>query len=140
MTHAETDPRAVPPYETEILPHLTPEQAARLRRVETAADWLDTKFTIPVVNFPIGLDGLVGLIPGVGDTATSAVSAWIVYEAWAGGAKKRTLGRMARNAAVDWAIGLIPVVGDVFDIGYKANARNARLLAAEIRAGCRPRR
>lgn len=106
---------------------------AKIRRIETLADWLDTKFMIPVINWPIGLDGIIGLIPGVGDTVTAGLSGYLIYEAHNAGARKSTLGKMGWNVAVDWALGLIPVVGDVFDVAHKANAKNARLLLEEFR-------
>ncbi len=118
----------------QAIPPGTPEGIeAKIRRIETLADWLDTKFVIPVINFPIGLDGIVGLIPGVGDTITTGVSGYLIYEAHQAGARKSTLGKMGWNVAVDWALGLIPLVGDVFDVAHKANAKNARLLLEELR-------
>lgn len=116
------------------IPPGTPEAvAAKIRRVETLADWLDTKFVLPVINWPIGLDGIIGLIPGVGDTVTTGLSGYLMYEAHAAGARKRTLAKMGWNVAVDWLIGTIPLVGDVFDVAHKANAKNARLLLEELR-------
>ena len=109
------------------------EIEAKIRRVEQLADWLDTKFIIPVINWPIGLDGIIGLIPGVGDTVTTGLSGYLMYEAHMAGARKRTLGKMGWNVAVDWVLGTIPLVGDIFDIAHKANAKNARLLLEELR-------
>lgn len=106
---------------------------AKIRRFETLADWLDTKFHIPVINYPVGLDGIIGLIPGVGDTITTGLSGYLIYEAHQAGASKGTLAAMGKNVAIDWAIGLLPVVGDIFDFAYKANAKNARLLVEELR-------
>lgn len=108
-------------------------QQRKIRQVERLADWLDTKFRIPIVNYPIGLDGIIGLIPGVGDTITTGLSGWLIYEAHRAGASKRTLARMGANVGIDWLVGLIPIVGDLVDIGYKANAKNARLLLDELR-------
>ena len=82
----------------------------------------------------IGLDGLVGLIPGIGDTITSALSLLILAEAIQLRVRKRTLAAIAANIALDWVVGLVPVVGDVFDIVYKANTRNVVLLEAELAA------
>ena len=116
------------------IPPGTPEHIeAKIRRVETLADWLDTKFVIPVINWPIGLDGIVGLIPGVGDTITTGLSGYLMYEAHQCGARKRTLGKMGWNVCVDWVLGSIPLVGDIFDVAHKANAKNARLLLEELR-------
>lgn len=106
----------------------------RLQRVEKLADWLDTRFRLPVINYPIGLDGIIGLIPGVGDTVATGLSSYLIYEAYNAGASKATLAKMGKNLALDWVYGLIPVVGDVVDIAHKANTKNAKLLAAELRA------
>lgn len=96
----------------------------RLTRLRTAAWWLDDRFRLPGTNIRIGLDGIAGLVPGVGDTATTAVSAWIILEAWRLGMPRRDLVAMAGAVGADWLIGLVPLVGDVFDIGFKANRRN----------------
>lgn len=105
----------------------------KLKRIERIADWLDTKFRIPVINYPVGLDGIIGLIPGVGDTVTTGVSGYLIYEAHKAGASKRLLARMSGNVALDWLYGLLPVVGDLIDFAHKANAKNAKLLADELR-------
>ena len=118
----------------EAIPPGTPADIeAKIRRIEQLADWLDTKFVIPVINWPIGLDGIIGLIPGVGDTVTTGLSGYLMYEAHNAGARKSTLAKMGWNVAVDWVLGTIPLVGDVFDIAHKANAKNARLLLEELR-------
>ena len=101
----------------------------RLQRVRAAADWLDRRYRIPFTPVHIGMDGLIGLIPGIGDTAMFACSLWIVYQSGRAGAPLSLILRMGINIAIDWLIGLIPLVGDLFDIGWKANLRNARLLA-----------
>jgi hypothetical protein len=76
----------------------------------------------------VGLDGLIGLIPGVGDTVGSLLSAYILYEAIKLGVPRRVLLRMATNIGLDTIVGLVPVVGDIFDIAWKANKKNMRLL------------
>ena len=118
----------------QTIPAGTPaEIEAKIKRIEALADWLDTKFVIPVINWPIGLDGIIGLIPGVGDTVTTGLSGYLMYEAHQCGARKRTLGKMGWNVCVDWLLGSIPLVGDIFDVAHKANAKNARLLLEELR-------
>lgn len=102
------------------------DRRRRLARLQTVAYWLDDRFRLPGTNIRIGLDGLAGLVPGVGDTATTAVAGWIILEAWRLGMPRRDLVAMAGNVGVDWAIGLVPLVGDVFDVGFKANRRNIR--------------
>lgn len=121
---------------------LTPEQrTARARRV--ARLW-DGVLRIPGTPFAIGLDPLLGLIPGVGDAVGAGVSAWLVLEAARLGTPASTLVQMLTNVAIDALIGAIPVAGDVFDFAWKANLRNVALLehhvadpAAALRSGRR---
>ena len=101
---------------------------AALRRVETLAYWLDDRYRLPGTRFRFGFDGIVGLIPGVGDTVSSVLTAYIIYEAWRLGIPTSTLARMIANLGVDTVVGIVPVVGDVLDFGFKANRRNLRLL------------
>ena len=101
---------------------------AALRRVEQLAYWLDDRYRLPGTRFRIGLDGLVGLIPGVGDAVTSTLTAYIIYEAWRLGVPTSMLARMLANLGIDTVVGIVPVIGDLLDIGFKANRRNLRLL------------
>lgn len=90
--------------------------------------WLMDK-SIPLPGgVKIGLDGIIGLIPGVGDAATSAISSWFLYEGYRKGLPTIILIRMALNIAVDTAIGAIPIIGDIFDLFFKSNIRNSRLI------------
>lgn len=100
---------------------------AELRRLEKLADMMDAQFRIPGVPMPVGLDGIIGLIPGVGDTLTMGVSAYIIYRARPH-VTPAILVRMIWNVVIDWAIGIIPFFGDIFDVAWKANRRNIRLL------------
>lgn len=121
-----------------------PAVKALQQRLNTLAWWLDDRFRVPFTQRRIGLDGLVGLLPGVGDAATTAVSAYLILEARRLGVPKRQLARMLWNLAVDGVVGSVPLVGDLFDLGWKANRRNIRLLnehlarAARSRAGAEP--
>ena len=101
---------------------------AALRRVETLAYWLDDRYRVPGTRYRVGLDGLVGLIPGIGDVVTSTLTAYIVYQAWRLGIPAGTLMRMVANLGIDTVVGIVPLVGDLLDIGFKANRRNLRLL------------
>ena len=101
-----------------------------LRRLDTLSRVLDTALPIPGTGRRIGLDGLLGFIPGVGDTLGAACSSYIIFEAARLGASKRTLLRMLGNVAIEIAVGIIPIVGDVFDIVWQANVRNMDLLRA----------
>ncbi len=102
---------------------------ARLRRLATL---LDSRFRLPGTSWKIGLDGLVGLIPGIGDGATGLLSAYIVVEAWRLGVRKRTLAKMIFNAGIDALLGSIPLLGDLFDLGWKANNKNIDLLFGDL--------
>ena len=82
----------------------------------------------------MGLDGLLGLIPGIGDTATALVAAYIVLEAARLGVPKRTLARMIANVGIDYVVGLVPLIGDLGDFAWKANRRNARMLREHLLA------
>lgn len=110
---------------------LDPAAVARLRDV---ADLLDTRWRLPGTNMRFGLDGVAGIIPGVGGTATGIVAAWIVWQAHRLGVPRGTLVRMLGNVGVDWVVGSIPVLGAVFDFAFKANARNMALLRAHLDA------
>lgn len=110
-------------------PTLTPEERAEIiGRVTRLADLLDNSIRIPVINYRIGLDPLIGLIPGAGDAVSLGFSGYILFEAWRMGIPGHTLLRMIVNVLFDFAGGSIPLVGDVFDAVFKANRRNVKLL------------
>lgn len=105
---------------------MTREQ--RLQRLEGIAKLLDVAFILPGTNIRYGIDGLIGLIPVVGDAITTAISLWLVNEARALGAPWHVTARMLGNVAIDGAVGIVPLVGDAFDVAFRANVRNMRLL------------
>jgi hypothetical protein len=106
--------------------NLTHEQ--RLARLDAIAKLLDVAFIVPGTKFRYGIDGLIGLIPVVGDIITTAISLWLVREARALGAPWHITARMLANVAVDGVVGLVPVAGDAFDVMFRANVRNVRML------------
>lgn len=108
------------------------ERRKKAAFLDRLAHWLDDRFALPGTNIRFGIEGLFGLIPGIGDTATSLISLYLVAEARRLGAPKRMIARMLFNVFVDWLIGLIPLVGDIFDIAYKANRRNINLLKSHL--------
>jgi hypothetical protein len=112
-----------------------PQAAARdiEPELEQLAKWLDDVFRIPGLNWRFGLDAIIGLIPGVGDTATSLASFYILTAATRYGVPKITLVRMALNIAIDYIVGAIPLFGDLFDFYWKANRRNVELLRGRAR-------
>ena len=112
----------------------SPWDEARLKRVRLLSRLLDEQFRIPGTTHRVGLDGLIGLIPGVGDAAGTLLSAYILYEAIRLGAPPSVLLRMAANIGIDAVVGAIPVAGDLFDMAWKANKKNAALLHAHLAA------
>src|SRR4051812_9198753 len=106
--------------------NLTREQ--RLARLDALAKLLDVAFIVPGTNVRYGIDGLIGLIPVVGDIITTAISLWLVREARALGAPWHVTLRMLGNVALDGAVGVVPLVGDAFDVMFRANVRNVKLL------------
>jgi hypothetical protein len=103
-------------------------QRERVARLDQLAMLMDTALVIPGTNIRFGLDALIGLFPGIGDTITTAISLYIVHEAWQLGAPHRLIVRMLGNVAVDGLVGAVPVVGDAFDVVWRANIRNMRIL------------
>lgn len=101
-------------------------------RVEAVELVLERSFRIPGVNVPIGLDALIGLVPVIGDIITTAMGAYIVWEARNLGMSKWHLTRMGANVAFDTAIGLLPVVGDAADFMFRSNTRNLRILKKHL--------
>lgn len=107
-------------------------RAERIARIEAIASLLDTAFLIPGTNFRFGVDGLIGLVPGVGDALTTAISLWLVKEAHALGAPKHLIVRMLGNIAIDGVVGAVPLLGDAFDLVWKSNRRNMHLLRRHL--------
>lgn len=96
--------------------------------IDRLAKLLDTQFKLPGTNFRFGLDGIIGLIPGIGDTVSGGLGLYIIHRARQEGASAGLLAKMIWNLLVDTILGAIPLVGDLFDFAHKANAKNARLL------------
>jgi hypothetical protein len=106
--------------------NLTREQ--RLARLDAVAKLLDIAFVLPGTKIRYGIDGIVGLIPVVGDIIATAFSLWLVREARALGAPWHITARMLGNVAVQGVVGAVPVAGDAFDVLFRANMRNVRML------------
>jgi len=114
------------------------ERAIKVDQSLERLSWLmDDMFRIPGIGWRIGLDALVGLIPGFGDTATSLASFYILASAVRYGVPKVTILRMALNIGIDYAVGSLPVVGDLFDAWWKSNQMNVDLVRkrATVSAG-----
>ena len=104
----------------------------RLNRVRWIASTMDDRYTVPGTRIRFGWDSIIGLLPGVGDVLTSAASLVIVHHAWRLGVPSIVLKRMIGNMCLDLAFGCIPILGDAFDLAWKANRRNAILIDAFI--------
>lgn len=104
-----------------------------LLKLEQLADLMDSRFVIPGTDIRVGLDAILGLVPGIGDTASLAVSGYIIHKARKAGVHPFLLSRMSYNVFVDWLVGLVPFVGDVLDVSIKANKKNVELLRAHFK-------
>jgi hypothetical protein len=113
------------------LPTGTDVQSIR-QRVEGMEVLLERSFKVPGTNFPIGLDSIIGLVPILGDIVTTALGAYMVWEARNLGLPKWKLMRMAGNVAVDAAIGAVPLVGDAADVLFRSNTRNLRIIKKHL--------
>jgi len=110
----------------------THERERTLRELKSLSWVMDTAIQIPGTRIRLGADSLLGLIPGGGDAAGMLVSAYLLYRASQLGVSRGTLLRMAGNMLLDAAVGTIPIAGDVFDVFFKANRRNVRLLERKL--------
>jgi Domain of unknown function (DUF4112) len=119
-------------YKSELLANTQRRSRTKSIEVEESLDrlgWLmDDLFRIPVIGWRIGLDPLVGLIPGIGDSATALVSLYILASAVRYRVPKITLLRMGMNIGIDYLLGCLPLVGDLFDAWWKSNKMNVALL------------
>ncbi|PBN41345.1 DUF4112 domain-containing protein [Sphingobium sp. D43FB] len=114
------------------MPGFGRDPASIRRRIEAMEAVLEGLFVIPGTNRRVGLDSLVGLVPVVGDLATAAMGAWMVWEARNLGMSKWQLARMAGNVGIDTLVGAIPFAGDVFDFLYKSNTKNLRIIRKHL--------
>jgi hypothetical protein len=110
--------------------HVSPasDHHRRLDHIEGVARLMDSAVRLPGTRIRLGLDSVIGLIPGLGDAATLVPAAYIIGSAYRMGVPRRVLAKMAGNTALDFAIGSVPLIGDIFDVGWKANRRNAALI------------
>jgi hypothetical protein len=108
------------------------DRRAARERLERLAHLLDSAVRVPVLGVRVGADAALGLVPGLGNLATTALSAWIVHEAWRLGAPRHLVLRMVGNVALDSLFSAVPVAGNVADVFWRANRRNMRLLARHL--------
>ena len=116
------------------------KQAVELAKLRGLAQLMDDAFEIPGTGWRIGLDGIIGLVPGIGDLIGFAVSAYIVVMATQFRLSKVVIARMLLNIAVEGVVGAIPFFGDVFDFAWKANRKNIILIEQALTAPAATRR
>lgn len=114
------------------MPGLGRDPASVRARIEAMEAMLEGLFTLPGTSRRVGLDSIIGLIPIVGDVATAALGTWIIWEARNLGMSKLQLARMAANVGFDTALGAIPFAGDIFDLVFKSNSRNLRIIKKHL--------
>jgi hypothetical protein len=99
-----------------------------LRRIDRLTWMLDEAVPLPGTSRRIGVDSLLGLVPGVGDLLSTLLQGYVLFEAVRLGVPRKVLARMLGNVVIDTAVGLVPILGDVFDFFFKAGRRNLRLM------------
>ncbi len=107
---------------------------AALRRLDRFAFLLDEAFRIPGTSWRIGMDGIAGLVPGIGDGITALIALYPIVEAWRHGAPPALIARMLGNIGLDATVGAVPLLGDIFDMTFKSNRRNVELLKRHLTA------
>lgn len=115
-----------------LAPDLAIDDADHRRRIARLSRLLDSQFRIPGTSVRFGVDAILGLLPGIGDAAGLVASGAVLVQAIDLGARGATLARMVLNVALDAIVGTVPVLGTVFDVVYKANNRNVRLLERHV--------
>ena len=112
----------------------TTERLATLNRIRKLSRLMDTAIRIPGINFRIGLDPIIGLIPGAGDLIDTAFSAYLIYLATRFNLPRSIFGWMVFNIMLEAVLGTVPLIGDIFDAFYKSNIRNLKLLEEHLQA------
>ena len=104
------------------------DKRAAVARLDALARLFDTAFILPGTNVRFGIEAIMRLVPGIGDAAASALSCWLLYQAHALGVPKPVFARMVANVAIEGVVGAVPFIGDMFDVGFRANRRNVKIL------------
>jgi hypothetical protein len=103
-----------------------------LMRLEGLGKLMDGAFEIPGTNVRIGIDAVIGIVPGIGDVISGLMSSYLIWEARRLGVSKWVMARMVANTMIDTTIGAIPIAGDVFDVMFRANMKNMALLRRHL--------
>jgi Domain of unknown function (DUF4112) len=114
------------------IPAMSSDPQAVRQRVEALELLLERSFHIPGTRIPVGLDSLIGLVPVLGDLITTAMGAYLVWEARNLGMSKWQLTRMTANIGIDTVVGVVPFVGDAFDLIWRSNSKNLRIIRKHL--------
>lgn len=120
-------PKTVEPIEPILITNVARHE--RIEQLRKLAELMDGVFVVPGTKIQFGLDAIIGLVPGIGDVVCGALSLWLIREAQRIGAPKWLVAKMIWNVAVEVGIGAVPVVGDLFDVAWKANRKNIQMLS-----------
>ena len=110
------------------------KRLATLNRIRKLSRLMDTSIRIPGIGFRIGIDPIIGLVPGAGDLISTAFSAYIIFLATRFGIPRQDLAKMIFNVGLEAVVGTVPLVGDLFDAFYKSNIRNLEILEQHLTA------
>ncbi|OUL17700.1 DUF4112 domain-containing protein [Nostoc sp. 106C] len=108
------------------------KRLATLNRIRKLSRLMDTSIRIPGIGFRIGIDPIIGLVPGAGDLISTAFSAYIIYLATRFGIPRQDLTKMIFNVGLEAVVGTVPLIGDLFDAFYKSNIRNLEILEQHL--------
>jgi len=108
------------------------KRLATLNRIRKLSRLMDTSIRIPLTGFRIGIDPIIGLVPGAGDLVSSAFSAYIIFLATRFGIPRQDLAKMVFNVGLEAVVGTVPLIGDLFDAFYKSNIRNLAILEQHL--------
>lgn len=103
-----------------------------LKRMELVANLLDSAIVVPGTNQRIGIDAIIGLVPGIGDVVTTLLSSYVLWEAKRLGVSRLAFTRMLGNLAIHAVVGSVPMIGDAFDAYFKVNQRNLKIIRSHL--------
>jgi hypothetical protein len=112
----------------------TSAKLRQLNRIRRLSRLMDTAFRVPGLGIKVGLDPIIGLVPGVGDLVATAISAYIIFLAARFRLPSETITKMVFNVGLEFVVGAVPLLGDIFDAFFKSNVRNLSLLEAHLAA------
>ena len=117
-----------PPGSRAYSAHRDTSKRTAVERLDKLARLFDTAFILPGTNIRFGIEAIMRLVPGIGDAAASALSCYLLYEAHRLEVPSHVFARMVANVAIEGVVGAVPLLGDLFDVGFRANRRNVKIL------------